>query len=78
MCGRMFNVVKSFYNSVSSCVRVNSHKTAWFNVKCGLIQGCILSPLLFNLCINDLALYLKSLNIGVQIDNDLIMYSTIR
>ena len=64
------NAIKSIYSSVSSCVRVNSHKTDWFDVKCGLRQGCILSPILFNLFINDLAVYLKSLNIGVQLGDE--------
>ena len=38
----------------------------------------ILSPLLFNLYINDLALYLKSLDIGINVGNDkicLLMYA---
>jgi len=60
----------SLYNSVSSCVRVNSFQTEWFNVHSGLRQGCILSPVLFNLYINDLAKYLKSLNIGVSFGNE--------
>ena len=64
--GKMLNAIMSLYKSVSSCVRVNSFKTEWFNVHSGLRQGCILSPLLFNLYINDLAKYLKSLNIGVS------------
>ena len=68
--GKMLLAIQSIYNSVSSCVRVNSHKTDWFEVNCGLRQGCILSPLLFNIFINDLAVYLKSLNIGIQIDDD--------
>ena len=70
LCGKMMNAIKSIYSSVSSCVRVNSHKTDWFDVKCGLRQGCILSPILFNLFINDLAVYLKSLNIGVQLGDE--------
>ena len=52
--GKMLQAVKSIYNTVSSV------KTDWFNVNCGLRQGCILSPILFNLFINDLAVYLKS------------------
>ena len=45
--------IKSLYVSVRSCVRINSLKTDWFDVHCGLRQGCVLSPLLFNLFIND-------------------------
>ena len=66
----MLNHTMSLYNSVSSCVRVNSFQTEWFNVHSGLRQGCILSPVLFNLYINDLAKYLKSLNIGVSFGNE--------
>ena len=62
--GKMLNAIMSLYKSVSSCVRVNTFKTEWFNVHSGLRQGCILSPLLFNLYINDLAKYIKRLNIG--------------
>jgi hypothetical protein len=68
--GKMFSAVKSIYSSVSSCVRVNSFYTDWFDVKSGVRQGCILSPFLFNLFINDLAIYLKSLDLGIQCGND--------
>ena len=60
--GKMFQAVKSLYTSVKSCVRVNSYRTEWFDVNCGLRQGCVLSPLLFNLFIDDLAVFLKSLD----------------
>jgi len=70
VCGKMLSAVKSLYSSVMSCVRVNSFKTEWFDVKCGLRQGCILSPLLFNLFINDLTIYLKSFGLGINIDNE--------
>ena len=56
---KIFQAVKSLYTSVKSCVRVNSYRTEWFDVNCGLRQGCVLSPLLFNLFINDLAVFLK-------------------
>ena len=68
--GRMLIAIKALYNSVSSCVRVNYFTTDWFDVKVGLRQGCILSPILFNLYINDLALYLKSLNTGINVGQE--------
>ena len=68
--GKMFSAIKSLYLSVRSCVRVNSYKTDWFDVQCGLRQGCVLSPLLFNLCINDLAVFLKSLDLGISLGDE--------
>ena len=70
--GKMFQAVKSLYTSVKSCVRVNSYRTEWFDVNCGLRQGCVLtlSPLLFNLFIDDLAVFLKSLDLGVKVADE--------
>ena len=75
---KMLVAIKSLYSSVSSCVRVNHFYTNWFHVNSGLRQGCALSPLLFNLFINDLALRIKSLGKGVNIDNEtvsILMYA---
>ena len=66
--GNLMKAIKSLYASVSSCVRVNSHQS--FEVNCGLRQGCILSPVLFNLHINDLALYFKALAIGIKVGDE--------
>ena len=52
---------KSIYSSVSACLRVNTLTTDWFSVNPGVRQGCCISPFLFNLFINDLALKIKSL-----------------
>ena len=68
--GKLYRSIQSLYASVTSCVRVNSLHTEWFDVNCGLRQGCILSPILFNLYINDLALYLKSLDKGITCGED--------
>jgi hypothetical protein len=68
--GKMHRAISSLYSFVSSSVRVNSLNTDWFEVRTGLRQGCILSPLLFNLYINDLITYLKSFNVGIDIEGE--------
>jgi hypothetical protein len=57
---------------VSSCVRINGHYTDWFENTCGLRQGCSLSPLLFNLFLNDLVTKIKATGKGVSIDNEIV------
>ena len=70
--GKLLGAVKSLYVSVASCVQLNTFTTDWFDVTCGLRQGCCLSPLLFNLYISDLALHIKSLGKGTLLGEDLI------
>ena len=50
---------------MSSYVRINGMYTNWFDITSGLRQGCALSPLLFNLFIDDLAARIKSLGKGI-------------
>ena len=64
----MLTAVKSLYKFVSACVRINGSTTDWFDVNIGLRQGCLLSPLLFNCFINDLAAKVKAIGKGVLID----------
>jgi hypothetical protein len=78
VCGKMNTAVKSLYASIQSCLRVNGFHTTWFDVKCGLRQGCSLSPTLFNNFINDLKTQLLALGKGVYIDSErvaLMMYA---
>ena len=70
--GKLPGAIKSLYVSVAACVCLNCFTTDWFDVTCGLKQGCCLSPLLFNLIINDLALRIKALGEGMMADEDLI------
>ena len=67
--GKLLKALKSLYTSVLSCVSVNGLTTEWFNVKTGLRQGCALSPILFNLFVNDFAAAVKALGKGVEIDD---------
>ena len=53
--GRMFQNLKAIYSSVQSCVMCKGELTSYFRCIQGLKQGCILSPVLFSLLINELA-----------------------
>jgi hypothetical protein len=47
-----------------------SLSTDWFSVNCGLKQRCPLSPLLFNIFINELTDYLKWFDLGIDIGGE--------
>ena len=49
------NAVKAVYGKVLSCVRVNGEFTDMFDCPQGLRQGCVLSPTLFSIIINEIA-----------------------
>jgi len=68
--GNILRAIKSLYTAVSSCVRINGRCTEWFDVTSGLRQGCTLSPILFNIFINDLALQIKALGKGVSVGDE--------
>ena len=70
--GNMYNAIKSIYKETQSTIRLNGKFTQWFNIGFGVRQGDALSTTLFSAFINDLAEEIKSLNIGINIDNDII------
>ena len=47
-------MIKSIYNIVSSCVRCPYGKTFFFDCPNGVKQGCILSPILFLLLVQEI------------------------
>ena len=62
---KLFASIRALYDKVMCTVRINGFSTDWFEVKCGLKQGCPLSPVLFSFFINDLALKMKGTDVGV-------------
>ena len=39
---KMIRALRSLYNNVQSCIKLNGNLTDWFSVNTGLKQGCII------------------------------------
>ena len=65
---KMYSNLRAIYDHVKCSVRINGYHTDWFKVNSGLKQGCLLSPILFNLFVNDLTVALDVSGYGVDID----------
>ncbi|KAK6182054.1 hypothetical protein SNE40_009820 [Patella caerulea] len=57
--GRMIVILRSIYRSVQARIRCESQLSDTFTCSAGLRQGCVLSPWLFAIYINELALSMK-------------------
>jgi len=64
--GPFLDLIKSLYENVESAVKVNNKLTDWFEIQNGVKQGCILSPSLFSMFINDLVEDINSVGLGVH------------
>jgi hypothetical protein len=70
LSSKIIKALHSLYYNAESCVKINGNYADWFDVKSGLKQGYILSPLLLKLFINNLVDEMKKLNVGVKLDNE--------
>jgi len=66
--GKCYNFLKNLYLSSKACVKLDSQYSDTFNIEKGVRQGCPLSPILFNLFINDI--FRDCNEYGVCIDNE--------
>ena len=59
--GRCFNILKHIYSSDRASIKSGNSRSGFFDLDLGVRQGCILSPLLFNLFLSDLAKRFESM-----------------
>ena len=55
-------ILKSLYEKVSCMIRTNEGLSKAFNCRIGVRQGCVLSPLLFNLFVDNIIEILEGVN----------------
>ena len=51
--GKLLKTMQSFHVESRACVRVRNDVSGWFPVNVGLRQGCVMSPWLFNVYMDD-------------------------
>ena len=66
--GKICNATKSLYAQPTARVKMNGRYTETFYITFGVKQADNLSPTLFAMYLNDLAVEVKSLNCGIDVD----------
>ena len=68
ICGKIYFALKSLYDNPKACIRLNNKYTDWFDTPVGVKQGDTLSPTLFSIFINNLAIEVNNKRCGITID----------
>ncbi len=51
--GKLLRAVKSSYEEAFACVKIGGEISEHFEIKVGLRQGCVMSPWLFNIYMDE-------------------------
>ena len=67
---KLINIIRDLCNKAQSCIRLNNNLTEWFETKIGVRQGCLLSPDLFNLFLENILAeaFEDCKNLGINVD----------
>ena len=67
--GKMYFAIKSLYSCTEACVKISpTIRTEWFETCFGVRQGDNLSPTLFNIYLNDLAVKVQESRLGIDVN----------
>lgn len=68
---KIIRILENAYRDTFSAVRVDGDLTDWFNTVVGVLQGCVLSPLLFNIFLEAImAMALDKTEVGALIGGE--------
>ena len=67
--GKVFNIIRNIYTDDKAYLKMDGKITEAFTINQGVRQGCVLSPLLFNIFMAGLAKSLTSLDEGLIMGN---------
>ena len=67
--GKVFNIIRGIYTNDKAYMKIDGKVTKSFPINQGVRQGCVLSPLLFNIYMAELAKDLMALDNGLMMDN---------
>ena len=59
---KILRLIENLYSTVLACIRIDGEETEWFKIKTGFRQGCILSPMLFNMVLDYILRRLENVN----------------
>ncbi len=71
--GILYNAIKDIDSNTTAIMRMNGFETNLFSCNSGVRQGDVLSSILFSLFINGLAKEIKCMNIGIRVDDFLVL-----
>ena len=66
--GKFFNIIRGIYTGDRACVKMGGVRGSPFSINLGVRQGCVLSPILFNIFLCDLAKTLQELGGAPSLD----------